>query len=390
VVAASFGLEAVVRTELEGLGIAGARAEDRRVIFEGSPSDIARCNICLRTADRVLVRLAEFPAADFDALYEGVRGVPWRDLLPGLPAVTVNARSAGSRLTAIPSIQSVAKKAAVDALSGGRASARVKETGAAYDVELSLRNDTATVSLDTTGPGLHKRGYRREAGEAPLRENLAAALVLLSRWNPSRPFADPLCGSGTIAIEAALLAAGIAPGVARTFAGEQWPLIPPAAWRDARERARAEETPGVRPWIAGADRDGRVIEAAGRNAKAAGVADLVSFRAAPLEAFRAEREYGCLVCNPPYGERIGSPSEVRELYQAMGRLYQSMPTWSLFALSAHEDFQKLFGARASRNRKLYNGNIRCWYYQYFGPLPPRGRLREDADAPPPEGGSGAR
>jgi putative N6-adenine-specific DNA methylase len=390
VVAASFGLEAVVRTELEALGIAGARAEDRRVIFEGSPTDIARCNVCLRTADRVLVRLAEFPAAEFDSLYEGVRAVPWRDLLPGLPAVTVNARSAGSRLTAVPSIQSVAKKAIVDALSGGRASKRLEETGPAYDVELSLRDDTASVSLDTTGPGLHKRGYRRDAGEAPLRENLAAALVLLSRWNASRPFADPLCGSGTIAIEAALLAAGIAPGVSRTFAGEQWPLIPPAAWREARERARAEETRGVRPRIAGADRDGRVIEAAGRNAKAAGVADLVSFRAAPLEAFRAEGEYGCLVCNPPYGERIGSPSEVRELYRAMGKLYQRMPTWSLFALSAHEDFQKLFGARASRNRKLYNGNIRCWYYQYFGPLPPRDSPRDPAGSLPPQGSASPR
>lgn len=371
VVAATFGLEAVVRTELEALGIGGARAEDRRVIFNGSASDIARCNICLRTADRVLVRLAEFPAEDFDALYEGVRAVAWKDLLPGSPAVTINARSVRSRLTAVPSIQSVAKKAVVDALSGGRASARMPESGVAYDVELSIRNDIASVCLDTTGPGLHKRGYRRDAGEAPLRENLAAALVLLSRWNPSRPFADPLCGSGTIAIEAALLAARIAPGAARGFAAEKWPLIAPEIWRDARDRVRAEQTRDVRPRILGADRDGRIIEAAGRNAKAAGVADLVSFRAAPLEAFRAEGEYGCLVCNPPYGERIGSAAEVRELYQSMGRLFQRMPTWSLFALSAHEDFQRLFGARASRNRKLYNGNIRCWYYQYFGPLPPR-------------------
>jgi putative N6-adenine-specific DNA methylase len=371
VVAASFGLEAVVRTELEGLGISGARAEDRRVTFDGSVSDIARCNICLRTADRVLVRLAEFPAGDFEALYEGVRSVAWKDLLPGSPAVAVNARSVGSRLTAIPSVQSVAKKAIVDALSGGRASARIRETGTAYDVELSLRNDTAAVLLDTTGPGLHKRGYRRDAGEAPLRENLAAALVLLSRWDDSRPFADPLCGSGTIAIEAALLAARIAPGAARSFAAEQWPLIPPGVWRDARERARAEERRDVQPRIRGADRDNRIIEVAGRNAKAAGVAALVDFHAAPLEAFRADGEYGCLVCNPPYGERIGSQKEVRELYQSMGRLFQRMPSWSLFALSAHEDFQKLFGARASRNRKLYNGNIRCWFYQYFGPLPPR-------------------
>jgi putative N6-adenine-specific DNA methylase len=371
VVAASFGLEAVVRTELEALGIGGARAEDRRVIFDGSAADIARCNIRLRTADRVLLRLAEFPAQDFDALYQGVRAVPWRDLLSGSPAVTINARSVGSRLTAIPSIQSVAKKAVVDVLSGGRATARMPESGVPYDVELSIRNDTASVSLDTTGPGLHKRGYRRDAGEAPLRENLAAALVLLSRWNESRPFADPLCGSGTIAIEAALLAARIAPGLGRSFAAEQWPLFSAETWRDAREQARAEQKRPTRPRIVGADRDERIIEAARRNAKAAGVSDLIAFRVAPLDAFRADGEYGCLVCNPPYGERIGSPSEVRDLYQAMGRVYRRMPTWSLFALSAHEDFQRLFGARASLNRKLYNGNIRCWYYQYFGPLPPR-------------------
>jgi len=371
VVAASFGLEAVVRDELSTLGIPGARAEDRKVIFEGSARDIARANLCLRTADRVLVQLARFPAAEFDDLYEGVRAIRWRDLLPGQPAVSVDARSVRSRLTAVPTVQSVCKKAIVDALSGGRASSRLQESGVPYDVEVALHNDTATVSLDTTGPGLHKRGYRRDAGEAPLRENLAAALVLLSRWDPSRPFADPLCGSGTIAIEAALIAAHIAPGISRTFAAEQWPLVPPEAWREARERARGEETRGVRARILGADRDARVVESAAKNARAAGVGRMVDFHAAPLSAFRAEGDYGCLVCNPPYGERLGSPGEVRELYQSMGRLFRSLPTWSLFALSAHEDFQKLFGARASKNRKLYNGNIRCWYYQYFGPLPPR-------------------
>ena len=370
---ATFGLESVVRSELETLGIGGVRVEDRRVFFEGSAREIARCNIGLRTADRVLIMLAEFDAGDFDQLYEGVRAVPWRDILAPFPAVVVGARSAKSRLTAIPSLQAVTKRAIVDSLSGAppgaRSSARMEETGPRYDLELSIRADRASLCLDTTGPGLHRRGYRGARGEAPLRENLAAALVLLSRWQPSRPFADPLCGSGTIPIEAALAAANIAPGLGRSFAAEAWPLLPTAAWREAREQARAEERRDVRPSITGSDRDPGMVDAAARNARAAGVADMVRFRTAPLEAFAPEGDYGCLVSNPPYGQRLGEDTEVEALYRSMGTLFRSLRTWSLFALTARGDFPRFFGGRASRNRKLYNGNIRCWYFQYFGPLP---------------------
>jgi putative N6-adenine-specific DNA methylase len=372
VAAASFGLESVVRIELENLGIRGARAADRRVFFEGSARDIARSNLGLRTADRVLIQLAEYPASDFDALYEGVRAVPWRDLLGAGGAVDVAARSVKSRLTATPSIQSVVKKAIVDALRGTRGrepSARMEETGPRFDVEVVLHSDRASVCLDTTGPGLHKRGYRLAAGDAPLRENLAAALVLLSRWESPRPFVDPFCGSGTIAIEAALVAANIAPGIGRSFAAEAWPLISAAVWKDAREQARAEEGPRVPTEIAGSDRDRGILKIAVENARAAGVSEMVRFRLAPFEEFDTEGDYGCMVCNPPYGLRLGEQTEVETLYRAMGTLFRRLPTWSLFALSAHEDFQKFFGARASRNRKLYNGNVRCWYYQYFGPLP---------------------
>jgi putative N6-adenine-specific DNA methylase len=301
--------------------------------------------------------------------------VPWRDVLAPFPAVQVDARSAGSKLTAVPSLQSVTKKAIVDAMSGSPS--RMPETGPRYDVQLSIQKDRATVCLDTTGPGLHKRGYRRHTGEAPLRENLAAALVLLSRWDPSRRFADPVCGSGTIAIEAALQAANIAPGISRHFAAEDWPLIPGSLWRDERASARDAQ---VKPLIAGlyaSDRDPAMVKASAANAAAAGVADLITFRAAPLESFSPDGEFGCLVCNPPYGERLGNPREAQDLARAMGALRGRMPTWSFFVLSALEDFQKCFGARASRNRKLYNGNIRCWYYQYFGPLP------RDAGAPIP-------
>ncbi len=381
---ASFGLESVVRSELEALGISGTRTEDRRVFFEGSANEIARCNIGLRAADRVLIRAADFPAPDFDALYEGVRAVAWRDLLAPQAAINVEARSVASRLTAVPSLQAVTKKAIVDTLSarprGGRAAGRLAETGPRYDVELSLHGDRAAVLLDTTGPGLHKRGYRKGAGEAPLRENLAAALVLLSRWDPSRPFADPLCGSGTIAIEAALLAARIAPGIGRSFAAEEWPLLPASAWREERERARAGERRDVRAAIVAADRDPGMAAVTAANAAAAGVRAALEIRTAPLEGFAPAGEYGCVVCNPPYGERLGSAREAQSLARAIGALRGRAPTWSFFVLSAREDFPRYFGARASRNRKLYNGNIRCWYYQYFGPLPRRGA--DDASGDP--------
>jgi putative N6-adenine-specific DNA methylase len=371
--AATFGLESVVRSELEALGIGVVRVEDRRVFFEGSAREIARCNIGLRTADRVFISLAEFDAGDFDQLYEGVRAVHWRDILGPLPAVVVEARSAKSRLAAVPSLQAVTKRAIVDSLSGAlpgtRSSARMEETGPRYDLELLIHADRASLCLDTTGPGLHRRGYRGARGEAPLRENIAAALVLLSRWQPPRPFADPLCGSGTIPIEAALVAANIAPGLGRSFAAEAWPLLPAAAWKEARGQARAEERRDVRSSIAGSDRDPGMVDAASRNARAAGVADMVRFRTAPLEAFVPEGQYGCLVSNPPYGQRLGNDTEVEALYRSMGTLFRSLRTWSVFALTAREDFPRFFGGRASRNRKLYNGNIRCWYYQYFGPLP---------------------
>jgi putative N6-adenine-specific DNA methylase len=378
---ASFGLEAVVRAELEGMGIGVERVEDRRVWFTASPREAARANLWLRAADRVLIRAAAFPAPDFDALYEGVRAAPWRDLCASGAAVTVNARSARSRLSSVPAIQSVAKKAVMDALSGAErraggqpraAGPRAPETGPRYGVEVALDRDEASVLLDSSGAGLHKRGWRRETGEAPLRENLAAALVLLSRWRPPRPLADPVCGSGTIPIEAAMIAANAAPGLGRRFAGEAWPFIPARAWAEEREAARAARRRDLETMIEGSDRDPRAVEAAGRNAASAGVAGLVRFEATPLESCRPAGEYGCIVCNPPYGERLGDEREAAELYRAMGALYRTLPTWSLFALTAREDFPRHFGARASRNRKLYNGNLRCWLYQYFGPMGPHG------------------
>ncbi|HUJ73444.1 MAG TPA: class I SAM-dependent RNA methyltransferase, partial [bacterium] len=271
------------------------------------------------------------------------------------------------------SIQSVSKKAIIDALLGARGhqgGQRAAESGPRYTVEVSLLRDQATVCLDTSGPGLHKRGYRAETGAAPLRENLAAALVLLSRWEPSRPLADPLCGSGTIAIEAAMIASGAAPGIRRGFAAEKWPTLPARIWQDARQEAREAERRDAAVSISASDRDRTMVDAARRNAAAAGVSGSIHFACAPLRAFEPARSYGCIVCNPPYGERLGEQKEVQALAREMGALYERLDTWSFYVLTGSEDFPRLFGARASKNRKLYNGNIRCYFYQYYRPRGP--------------------
>jgi putative N6-adenine-specific DNA methylase len=364
----SFGLEALVASELSGLGITGMRNENGRVAFEGTAADVAAANIGLRVADRVLLRLAEFDAVDFDALFDGVGGVPWPEFLPERPSVTVHARSVKSKLASVPAIQAASKKSIMETLMKARRISRVEEGGPAYGVEVALSSDRAEVLLDTTGAGLHKRGWKEAVGEAPLRENLAAALVLLSRWDPSRPFADPLCGSGTIPIEAAMIARHMPPGLRRSFAAESWPHIPADVWRGAREKGKA----GVVEedfLIAASDRDGSVLEAARANAKRAGVAEHIRFRQGDARSFKADGDYGCLVCNPPYGERLGGKSEVEALYRAMGDVFRGLPSWSFFVLTAHPDFPRLAGMQATKNRKLYNGNIKTWLYQFFGPLP---------------------
>ena len=374
----TFGLESLAAEELRQLGLSDLAVENGRVRFQGGFGELARASLWMRTADRLVVRLAEFPAADFEALYQGVQAVPWEQFLPADARLTVNARSHASSLTSVPSCQSTVKKGIVQALRRRFPRERFPETGPEFAVDLSLDRDLAVLTLDATGPGLHRRGYRLRTGEAPLRETLAAALVLLSRWDPSRPLTDPLCGSGTIAIEAAMIGLGLAPGRARSFAAEAWPLTPKDAWREARAAARATETAarGAKLDILAADKDGKVLEAARRNARDAGVEGAMRFRIQPAEEFRAEERFGCLVCNPPYGERSGSPAEAEELYRRLGRTFARLPDWSVFVLTAHPGFERLYGRRADRKRKLYNGNLQTCLYQYFGPLPrptlPRG------------------
>jgi putative N6-adenine-specific DNA methylase len=370
----SFGLEALAADELRLLAFPDPVVENGRVRFSGGPAELARACLWLRTADRVALRLAEFPAPDFESLYQGVQAVRWDDFLPEDARLVVSARSHRSRLTALPACQATVKKGIIQALRRRHPRERFPESGPLYAVELALDRDLAVLSLDATGEGLHRRGYRRRAGRAPLRETLAAALVLLSRWEPSRPLADPLCGSGTIAIEAALLGLGLAPGRLRRFTAESWPHLPRSVWSEARAQARArEQGPGPAALsLQASDRDEGIVRVARENARAAGVDQAVHFRVQPAEEFRSAERYGCLICNPPYGERSGEAGEVEELYRRLGRTFSRLPDWSVFVLTSHPGFERLYGRRADRNRKLYNGNLKTYLYQFFGPLPPVG------------------
>lgn len=375
----AFGLESIVADELRMLGYPSPVTQNGRVLFEGDQGDIARCNLWLRCADRLLLRAAEFRAVDFEELYQGVKAVRWEEFIPENGIMYVTGKSVKSTLFSVPDCQSIVKKAVVEAMKRRYRRDRFSEDGPLYKIEVSLLKDTASITVDTSGAGLHKRGYRQNRGDAPLRETLAAAMVRLSRWEPSRILADPLCGSGTIAIEAGLIGMNIAPGINRKFAAEAWSWIPSRVWKKHREEAAAAAT-RIPMTILASDLDFRVFDAARKNAAAAGLDDAITFQKKPLEEFKSRKKYGCIVTNPPYGERMGEKEEVEGLYRAMGEVFSRLDTWSFFILSAHPDFQKLYGKPADRNRKLYNGKILCYLHQYLGPLP--GRKNHKADNEP--------
>lgn len=366
----SFGLESVVAQELRDLGYNELTIENGKITFTGDEKDIAICNIWLRTADRVLIKMSEFKATDFEGLFQETQKIKWEDMIPVNGKMHVNGRSVRSKLASIRDCQATVKKSVIKAMNRRYHLEHFPETGPMYIIEISLLKDMATVTLDTSGQGLHKRGYREETGEAPLRENLAAALVLLSRWKPGRILADPLCGSGTIAIEAALIARNIAPGIRRSFVSEQWQLIPNNIWDEVRSDAKTKEY-NVSFRILASDVDGRVLKKARDNAVQAGVGDFIAFQRLPVEEFRSNKKYGCIICNPPYGERIGDAKEIERLYRSMGDVFMRLDAWSFFILTAHPQFELILGRKASKNRKLYNGNIKCYFYEYFGPLPQR-------------------
>lgn len=368
---APMGLEAIVARELKELGYNDVQVENGRVNFTGDYKDICRCNLWLRTSDRILVKMGEFPAKTFDELFEGTKELPWQDWIPANGEFPVEGRSHHSQLSSVPACQGIVKKAIVEKLKQSYHTEWFQENGPRYVIEVNLLKDVALLTLDTTGPALHKRGYRKLVTEAPLKETMAAALLQISRWNPSRPLYDPCCGSGTILIEAALLGWNIAPGLRRSFPSEHWPAIPEELWSEAREEAFDAVQDDQPLQLTGSDIDPKAIEVAKAAAKSAGLAGEIDFQVIPASKAHPQGEYGCLITNPPYGERLSEKTEVEKLVRTLGHTANQLPTWSFFALSPTKQFEHYFGRKADKRRKLFNGRIECQYYQFLGPLPPR-------------------
>lgn len=370
---APMGLEAVVARELKELGYTDTEIENGRVTFAGDLSDICRCNLWLRTSDRILVKMGEFDARTFDELFEGTKALPWEEWIPARGEFPVEGRSHKSQLSSVPACQGIVKKAIVEKLKLSHHTEWFPEDGPLYRIEVSLLKDRALLTLDTTGPALHKRGYRKLVTEAPLKETMAAALIQLSRWGGHRPLYDPFCGSGTILIEAAMMAWNVAPGLRRSFPSEHWDIIGSKRWEDAREDAFDAVTDDIPLQLAGSDIDPKAIEVAKAAAKSAGFAKEIAFRILPAAKALPEGEFGCVITNPPYGERLSEKEEVEKLVRTLGHMSAQLPTWSFFALSPTRQFEHYFGSKADKRRKLFNGRIECQYYQYLGPLPPRPR-----------------
>jgi 23S rRNA (guanine2445-N2)-methyltransferase / 23S rRNA (guanine2069-N7)-methyltransferase len=380
IAACAFGLESVVVRELADLGYDAKPISTGRVLFQGDDAAIARCNLWLRAADRVLVRIGHFPAPDFDALFEGIKALPVEEWIGPHAAFPVNGRSVKSQLSSVPAVQRATKRALVDRLMLAHRVSTLPETGPTVTLEIALLDNTASLTIDTSGVGLHKRGYRPLVGEASLKETLAAGLVLLSAWRPERPLVDPFCGTGTIAIEAAMIGRRIAPGLHRTFDAQQWSRIPARVWEEAAEEARAATTPPMPFAIHGSDIDGRALSLARRGAQAAGVERDIHFAQRPVESLSSSIEYGCIITNPPYGVRMGEGDEIDRLYRALPLVFRRLPTWSFHVLTGRLDLEELMGQSASRRRKLYNAQIECTYFTFLGPKPPSMRRGHDEQA----------
>ncbi|REE80251.1 putative N6-adenine-specific DNA methylase [Paenibacillus taihuensis] len=368
---APMGLEAVVARELKDLGYHDQKVENGRVIFTGGPEDICRANLWLRTSDRVLIKMAEFPATTFEELFEGTKAINWPDWIPEDAEFPVEGRSHKSQLSSVPACQSIVKKAVVEKMKSAYGTEWFHEdNGMRFVIEVWLLNDIAMITLDTTGPGLHKRGYRKLVTEAPLKETMAAAMVLLSRWRPERPLYDPFCGSGTIPIEAAMIGWNIAPGLRRTFNSESWPMVPEELWERAREEAFDSVTDHIPLHITGSDIDPQALEIAAAAVKKAGFAKDIKLQQMAVSRIKPEGDYGCIITNPPYGARLGDEDDAEKAIRQLGLSALYLPNWSMFALTQSRTFEDTIGRKADKKRKLFNGRIECTYYQFFGPMPP--------------------
>ena len=369
---ATFGLEAVVKREIEALGYKIIRSEDAKITYMGDERAIARSNLWLRSADRVLLKMGEFKALEFEDLFQQTKAIAWEEIIPADGKFTVTGTSVKSRLHSVPACQSIVKKAIVERLGSFYCIDRFEETGAEYTVKVTILKDRVTLTIDTSGAGLHKRGYRVSDVAAPIKETLAAAMVQLSFWKAGRLLVDPCCGSGTIPIEAAMIGRNIAPGLNRKFASQEWDIIPPEIWKEERKAAFEAIDYDADIRIEASDISGRAVEAALENAAEAGVDDCIEFKKMDMAKLTAEEEGGIVITNPPYGERIGEKKQIEAIYRAYSEFYRKNPTWSLFMVTIDKEVEnKIFGRPADRRRKLYNGRLEVCYYQFHGQKPGR-------------------
>jgi putative N6-adenine-specific DNA methylase len=369
---ATFGLESVVQRELIQLGYQDAQIDHNRVRFSGTVQDIARCNLWLRSADRLLLEVGEFPARTFDELYDAIRRLRWQDYIDASGKLLIDANSVKSKLFSLRDIQKIAHKAVADKLMFIHKTNWLKEDGARYRIKVGILKDQVSVTLDTSGEGLHKRGYRVETVEAPMKETLAAAIVQLSYWTKDRPLYDVFCGSGTMPIEAAMIGRNIAPGLARDFDSKHWHhLIPEAIWKDEARAAYQAIDYDVTLTIHASDLSEENLNAAKENAIEAGVDDAIHFEHADFRDVSYDDPYGVLISNPPYGERLMDEADVIALTRDMRQVFAPLSTWSIYLLTSLSSFEQTYGTHADKRRKLYNGRIETWLYQYHGPRPPQ-------------------
>ncbi len=375
IVPCHFGLEAVMKKEILDLGYEVSQVEDGRVTFIGDAEAICRANIFLRTTERVLLKVGSFHAETFEDLFQGTRAIPWEEYLPKDAKFWVaKASSIKSKLFSPSDIQSIMKKAMVERMKKAYGIEWFPENGASFPLRVFLHKDTVTVALDTTGESLHKRGYRTLTSKAPITETLAAALIMLTPWKSDRILVDPFCGSGTFPIEAAMIAANMAPGMNREFLSEDWKhLIPRKCWYDAMDEANDLVDLSVQTDIQGYDIDGDIVRAARANAKAAGVDEMIHFQQRSVSDLSHPKRNGFLITNPPYGERIEDKKNLPELYKTIGERFAELDSWSAYIITAYEDTERYFGRKADKNRKIYNGMMKTYFYQFLGPKPPRKR-----------------
>ena len=368
-----FGMEAVLKREILDLGYDVSKVEDGKITFIGDMEAVCYANVFLRSAERILIKVGTVHAETFDELFEGTKALPWEQYIPENGRFWVaKATSIKSKLFSPSDIQSIMKKAIVERLKSLYHKEWFTEDGPSYPIRVAFMKDEAVIGLDTSGESLHKRGYRRLTSKAPITETLASALILFTPWKKDRILVDPVCGSGTFPIEAAMIAANIAPGMSRSFLAEQWSnLVPKKSWYNAMDEAQELVDDKIETDIQGYDIDPNVVKAARENARLAGVDHLIHFQQRPVSALNHPKKYGFVITNPPYGERIEEKANLPQLYREIGEAFQRLDCWSEYVITAYEDAEKYIGKKADKNRKIYNGMMKTYFYQFLGPRPPR-------------------